>query len=151
MPKILRSLTGLLAAIALALGALSLTAPMAHAGGQAGGQAGEQAQHDDVTLVVTELPAQVRLIPGEKIELTLVTNRTTGFTWTATKSGKKKAIKVSKGRYTAPDTDLVGAPGETTWTITARKRGTATVTISATPPGGGDPETSELTVIVMKG
>lgn len=151
MQKILRSLTGLLAAIALALGALGLTAPMAHADGHAGAQAGTQAQDDDVTLVVTELPAQVRLIPGEKIELTLVTNRTTGFTWTATKSGKKKAIKVSKGRYTAPDTDLVGAPGETTWTITARKRGTATVTISATPPGGGDPETSELTVIVMKG
>jgi len=143
MTKISRSLTGLLAAIALALGSLGLAAPAAQADGHEA--------NDDVTLVVTELPAQVRLIPGEKIELTLTTNRTTGYTWTASKSGKKKAIKVSKGMYTAPNTDLVGAPGETTWTITALKRGTTTVTISATPPGGGDPETSELTVIVMKG
>ena len=143
MTRISRSLTGLLAAIALALGSLGLAAPAAQADGHEG--------NDDVTLVVTELPAQVRLIPGEKIELTLTTNRTTGYTWTASKSGKKKAIKVSKGMYTAPNTDLVGAPGETTWTITALKRGTTTVTISATPPGGGDPETSELTVIVMKG
>ena len=143
MTRISRSLTGLLAAIALALGSLGLAATAAQADGHEG--------NDDVTLVVTELPAQVRLIPGEKIELTLATNRTTGYTWTASKSGKKKAIKVSKGMYTAPNTDLVGAPGETTWTITALKRGTATVTISATPPGGGDPETSELTVIVMKG
>lgn len=143
MNKISRSVTGLLAAIAFALGSLGLAAPAAHADDHAG--------DNDVTLVVTELPAQVRLIPGETIELKLSTNRTTGFTWSAKKSGKKKAIKVSKGMYTAPDTDLVGAPGETTWTITARKRGTTTVTINATPPGGGDPETSELTVIVMKG
>lgn len=143
MTRISRSLTGLLAAIALALGSLGLAATAAQADGHE--------SNDDVTLIVTELPAQVRLIPGEKIELTLATNRTTGYTWTASKSGKKKAIKVSKGMYTAPNTDLVGAPGETTWTITARKRGTTTVTISATPPGGGDPETSELTVIVMKG
>jgi predicted secreted protein len=146
MNKIPHFLTGLLAAIALALGSLGLAAPAANADGH-----GDAHSDDDVTLVVTELPAQVRLIPGEKIELTLVTNRTTGYSWRATKSGKKKAIKVSKGMYTAPDTDLVGAPGETTWTITARKRGTATVTITATPPGGGDPEVSELTVIVMKG
>lgn len=144
MTRISRTVTGLLAAFALALGSLGVAMPAASADDHVGND-------DDVTLVVTELPAQVRLIPGEQIELKLTTNRTTGFTWRATKSGKKKAIKVSKGTPTAPETDLVGAPGETTWTITARKLGTATVTITATPPGGGDPDVSELTVIVMKG
>lgn len=142
MTRISRTLTGLLAAIALAVGALAVAAPAANADDHLG---------DEVTLVVTELPAQVRLIPGESIELTLVTNRTTGYSWSATKSGKKKAIKVGKGKYTAPDNGLVGAPGETTWKITARKPGTAEVNIEATPPGGGDPEVSTLTVIVMKG
>lgn len=142
MTRIPRTLTGLLAAIALAVGGLAVSAPAANADDHMG---------EDVTLVVTELPAQVRLIPGESIELTLVTNRTTGYSWSATKSGKKKAIKLSKGKYTAPDTGLMGAPGETTWTITARKPGTAMVEIAATPPGGGDPEVTELTVIVMKG
>ena len=104
----------------------------------------------EVTLTVTELPGQVRLMPGEKIELTLQTNRTTGYQWSASTSGKKKGIKVSKGEYTPSASVLVGAPGTTTWMITARKPGKATVEISATPPGGGDPDTSTLTVIVMK-
>jgi hypothetical protein len=34
--------------------------------------------------------------------------------------------------------------------ITARKPGKAKVNIAATPPGGGDPDISTLTVIVMK-
>ena len=104
----------------------------------------------EVTLTVTELPGQVRLLPGEKIELTLQTNRTTGYRWSASTTGKKKAIKVSKGEYTPSASVLVGAPGTTTWMITARKPGTAKVKISATPPGGGDPDISTLTVIVMK-
>ncbi|NKB92493.1 MAG: hypothetical protein GKR85_09515 [Candidatus Nanopelagicales bacterium] len=104
----------------------------------------------EVTLTVTELPGQVRLMPGEKIDLTLQTNRTTGYQWSASTTGKKKAIKVSKGEYTPSASALAGAPGTTTWMITARKPGTAKVKISATPPGGGDPDISTLTVIVMK-
>jgi len=136
MTHMKRTLTALLAAIGLALGAFAAAAP---------------ANADDhVTLMVTELPAQVRLIPGEAIELTLETNRTTGYSWTASKSGKKKSVKVGKGKYTPPNTTLVGAPGLTTWKITALKPGTVDVNISATPPGGGDAEVSTLKVIVMK-
>ena len=89
-------------------------------------------------------------MPGEKIELTLETNRTTGYQWSASTTGKKKAIRVSKGEYAPPTTVLVGAPGTTTWMITARKPGKAKVNIAATPPGGGDLDISTLTVIVMK-
>ena len=104
----------------------------------------------EVPLTVTELPGQVRLLPGEKIDLTLQPNRPTGYRWSASTTGKKKAIKVSKGEYTPSASVLVGAPGTTTWMITARKPGTAKVKISATPPGGGDPDISTLTVIVTK-
>ena len=136
MTLLLRTITALLAAVGLAIGALAASAP-AYA-------------DDHVTLTVTELPGQVRLMPGEKIELTLQTNRTTGYQWSASTAGKKKAIKVSKGEYTPSASVLAGAPGTTTWMITARKPGKAKVNIAATPPGGGDPDISTLTVIVMK-
>ena len=103
----------------------------------------------DVTLTVTELPGQVRLVPGESIALVQETNRTTGYTWKARVRGDKNAISVGGGKYTAPNTDLVGAPGVTTWKITADQPGRAVVRIIATPPGGGDPTVSKLTVIVM--
>ena len=104
---------------------------------------------EDVTLTLTELPGQVRLVPGEAVELRLVTNRTTGYTWKARVRGDKQAVSVGKGIYSAPDTDLVGAPGTTSWLIIAEEPGTATVRIVATPPGGGDPTVNTLRVIVM--
>ena len=106
------------------------------------------------TLVVTELPAQVRLIPGESIVLSLSTNRTTGYTWSTKVSGDKKAIKVGEGIYQAPASPegMVGVPGTTLWSITAKAVGTAKVKVLAAPPGGGDPTSDgTLTIIVMKG
>jgi predicted secreted protein len=101
---------------------------------------GPAAAQNDIR-VVQELPAKVRLIPGEKVRITLPTNVTTGYTWIAnggccTKNNKRIA-RISQGRYTAPANPegLVGAPGETTWTITALRAGTTTVTIVTRPPG----------------
>ncbi len=104
----------------------------------------------DVTLTVTVLPGQVRLIPGEAVAVRLSTNLTTGYTWSTRVTGDASAVTVSKGRYTAPDAPgVAGAPGETTWTITATGRGKATVVFLATPPGGGTPERDgSLRVIV---
>lgn len=91
-----------------------------------------------VTLTVTVLPGQVRLVHGEAVAVQLSTNLTTGYSWAAKVTGNKSAVKVSKVRYTAPSgPDLVGAPGTTTWKITAVGPGKATVTFLATPPGGG--------------
>ena len=112
--------------------------------------AGSAQAKEDVTLTLTELPGQVRLIPGESVELRLTTNLTTGYTWTAKVRGDKNAVSVGKGMYTAPDTELVGAPGTTSWLVIAEEPGTATVRILATPPGGGTPSVSKLKVIVMK-
>lgn len=95
----------------------------------------------DVTLTITVLPAQVRLLEGEAVKVRLSTNRTTGYSWSTKVSGDGGAVSVSKGKYTAPTTDLVGAPGLTTWTITAKGNGIARVTIVTTPPGGGTAQT----------
>lgn len=107
---------------------------------------------DSPTVVVTELPAQVRLVPGESIVLSLSTNRTTGYTWNTKVSGNKKAIKVYQGAYSAPASvdGMVGVPGTTRWSIEAKKVGKAKVTVVTTSPGGESSNDGVLTVIVMK-
>ena len=102
------------------------------------------------TLIVTQTPAQVRLVPGETIQITLSTNRTTGYSWSARVTGDRGAVRVSRGTYQAPQVPegLVGAAGTTTWTVTAVADGTARVNIVATPPGGGAGSTETVTVIV---
>ena len=95
----------------------------------------------DGTLIVRDLPASVRLVPGEKVKIILPTNKTTGYSWTAnggccTSSGATIA-KVSKGVYAAPDNanGMVGVPGQTTWTVTAQRTGKTAITVVTSPPG----------------
>ncbi len=113
-----------------------------------------------VTLIVETLPAQVRLIPGEKIQIKLTTNRTTGYSWHASggccTSNDKPIALISKGVYTAPDNTngMVGVPGTTTWTVTAKRVGTTTIQIVTRPPGAQntmqDETVGTLKLIVMK-
>ena len=102
-----------------------------------------------VTLTITELPAQVRLVPGEAVRVRLSTNLTTGYTWTTKVVGRKASVSVADGVYKAPDTTLVGAPGTTTWLVTADKAGTAVVKFLTSPPGEDTTSSvGSLTVIV---
>lgn len=104
----------------------------------------------NVTLTVTVLPGQVRLMPGESVKVRLTTNLTTGYSWSTKVTGDKSAVTVSKGVYAAPTTALAGAPGTTVWTITAKSAGTAKVKFLATPPGSGAASSDgALTVIVQ--
>jgi len=102
-----------------------------------------------VTLTITELPGQVRLVPGEAVKVRLSTNVTTGYSWSTKVVGKKASVSVGKGIYLAPTTDLVGAPGTTTWLVTAEKTGTGVVKFLTTPPGEDTTSVvGTLTVIV---
>jgi predicted secreted protein len=100
-----------------------------------------QTQKRDDTLVVRDLPAKVRLVPGERVRITLPTNVTTGYTWFADggccTAGNKPVVRISKGTYRPSKNPegLVGAPGETTWTIRALRPGRTTVNIITRPPG----------------
>lgn len=103
------------------------------------------------TSTITKLPAQVKLLPGQSVNVTLETNVTTGYSWSAKVVGKAGTVTVSDGKYTAPNTTLVGAPGTTTWTITAVKKGTAVVRFLTTPPGSTTAQNvGKVTVIVQK-
>jgi predicted secreted protein len=135
MSSTVKSISALVIALFLAAGALIAPA---------------HASNKDVTLVVTELPAQVRLVPGESIALSLSTNATTGYTWGTKVTGNKKSVKVFQGVYAAPaETGMVGVPGRTVWQITAKKVGKVVVTVTTTAPGGGTSNVGKLTVIVM--
>jgi predicted secreted protein len=102
------------------------------------------------TLTVTSLPAQVRLVPGESVKLQLSTNLTTGYTWSIKVTGKASSIVVSDGRYVAPTSGLMGAPGTTTWNITAKAKGTGVVKVLTKAPGARKSTVDgTLTVIVM--
>lgn len=127
------------AALVVALAGSALTAPPVSAA-------------PNPTLVITQTPAQVRLVPGETFAITLQTNVTTGYQWNAAAVGKKGVLTVADGVYTAPSSPdgMVGAPGTTTWTVTANKVGTSVVQIVSTPPGGGDGTIQTVTVIVKK-
>lgn len=119
--------------VALALtGAVAFTmAPLAHAA---------QPVKKYPVLIVTQESTQVRLAPGERVRIQLTTNRTTGYSYIATggccaAGGDLPVATLSKGAYQAPTTDLVGAPGTTTWTVTARRTGTTDITVVTRPPG----------------
>ena len=142
-----RSVTALAAAAGLALSGLLVAAPAT----AAPLPAGDVAKVDN-TATLTILPAQIRLIPRESVTVRLVTNVTTGYSWSYRVSGKKSSVKVVQKRPAPPAPGaLIGAPTTTDWVVTAKSSGTATVTFLTTPPGGGKAtKVGKLTVIVMK-
>lgn len=131
-------ITALAAAFGLALSALLMTAPA-------------QAKPVDNTVTLTILPAQLRLMPGESATIQLSTNYTTGYSWTYRVTGKKKSVSVLQREPAAPaDNALIGAPTTTDWVVTAKRKGTATVTILTSPPGSDETSiVGTLKVIVM--
>jgi predicted secreted protein len=136
---------------------LALIAGLAMVG--ATGASAAPAAKKDTTLIVRDLDAQVRLVPGEKVKIILSTNLTTGYTWKAeggccTASGARVA-RVSDGVYKAPTNTggMVGVPGTTTWTVTALRPGKTSIQIITSPPGAentmNDETVGTLTLIVM--
>jgi predicted secreted protein len=136
---------------------LALVAGVAVVG--ATGAAAASPSKKDTTLIVRDLPAQVRLVPGEKVKIILQTNLTTGYTWKAdggccTSSGAAVA-KVSDGTYKAPanTNGMVGVPGTTTWVVTALRPGRTSIQIITSPPGAentmNDETVGTLKLIVM--
>ena len=136
---------------------LALVAGVAVVG--ATGAAAASPSKKNTTLIVRDLPAQVRLVPGEKVKIILQTNLTTGYTWKAdggccTASGAAIA-KVSDGIYKPPANTggMVGVPGTTTWVVTALRPGTTSIQIITSPPGAentmNDETVGALKLIVM--
>lgn len=63
---------------------------------------------------------------GDKLYVKLCSNPSTGFEWKYEMSGDQ-AVKEEDHDFQEPEGDLMGAPGEETWTFEAVKKGTTVI------------------------
>ena len=88
-------------------------------------------------VVVTDLPATVDAVVGQKTEVVLPENVSTGYTWSTVpplvKPGSAPVVAVGESTY-SPGEALPGAPGESHTTIIAQTPGTAVVVFRLSPP-----------------
>lgn len=96
---------------------------------------------------------QVEIAAGGSLTVTLESNATTGFEWSATAEISDQGVLKQTGhQFVAPeDTGMVGAPGEEVWTFEALKKGTSTVSMEYSRPwesGEKAAQTFSLTVVV---
>ncbi|MDQ6823993.1 MAG: protease inhibitor I42 family protein, partial [Candidatus Eremiobacteraeota bacterium] len=61
--------------------------------------------------------------PGQSFTITLPSNRTTGYEWQLDPHDTAPSIKMLSTRYDAPDSNLVGAPGNEVWTFKTQQSG----------------------------
>ncbi|MGB4689994.1 MAG: protease inhibitor I42 family protein [Candidatus Nanopelagicales bacterium] len=139
MNKIKRSLVVVIAT------AFALTAFAA-----APAQAAKDPAKGDYTLSVEMQTGQIRLLPDDIIVVSLQNNPTTGYSVSAKITGKKKAVKLSKGFYAATPnpSGMVGSGGVTNWGLEALKPGVATMVVTMTAPSGKVEQTFKLKVFV---
>jgi predicted secreted protein len=161
MTKRSRHATAFRAAAALSAAALLGALAITGAGAASAASTSATSTAKGPVLTVRDLPARVRLIPGESIRLVQSTNLTTGYSWHVDGgccTPQNTAVaRVSKGVYHAPQNTqgMVGVPGTTSWIITALRPGTTKFQVITRPPGAQntmqDETVGTLTVIVGKG
>lgn len=107
----------------------------------------------DFTISIFMQDGQVRLTSDEVVLIAKQNNPSTGYTVKASVKGMKKAVKLTKGFYSA-DANLsgaVGVGGTTYWGVEGLKPGIAYVKVTTKAPSGEVASTQRLKVIVMKG
>ena len=86
-----------------------------------------QVSIDDV-LKQRAINQDVNLGVGDMLKVTLGSNSTTPYRWTAdAKIGDGTVLKQVSHAYVRPNSDLMGAPGTEVWMFTALKAGTTTI------------------------
>ncbi len=85
----------------------------------------------DEVLSQNAITQSVTLAVGNTLKVTLGSNYTTPYRWTAdAKIADPDVMQQTDHRYVKPSTDMLGAPGTEVWTFTALKPGTTTITTS---------------------
>jgi inhibitor of cysteine peptidase len=72
----------------------------------------------------------IHLDPSQELALTLESNASTGFRWVVSSEPDAAVLEIVDSTYVAPDTGLVGAPGQEVWTFRAVDRGRTTFALS---------------------
>ena len=77
----------------------------------------------------------VALSVGDTLQVTLASNPSTGFKWTAdTQISDPSVIQQTSHKSVGQTSDLQGAPGTEVWTFSALKDGTATIQTAYNQP-----------------
>jgi len=106
---------------------------------------------NDVNVDSTYSGKQVELSVGQSLIVTLVSNPSTGYSWSLADNSNESVLSNTGDEYIAPQTTLMGTPGSEKWTFKALKKGTSIISMEYirpwednTPPA----ETFNLTVVV---
>lgn len=98
-----------------------------------------QVPMDDV-LKQSAIGQDVTLAVGDTLKVTLGSNHTTPYHWTAdAKVGDATILTQTSHDYVRPDSAALGAPGAEVWMFTALKAGTTTIATDYTSIVGSDP------------
>ena len=98
-----------------------------------------QVSMDDV-LKQSVIGQDVTLAVGDTLKVTLGSNHTTPYHWTAdAKIGDPTILKQTGHDYVRPNSAAMGAPGVEVWMFTALKAGTTTIVTDYTCIVGSDP------------
>jgi predicted secreted protein len=91
-----------------------------------------------ISLTAADSGQTVRAHIGDRITIALDANETTGYRWSVTTRPKPAVARVTRDRYVAEETGMVGSGGTQHYTI--RVRGTGRTTFAATyaQVGSGD-------------
>ena len=80
----------------------------------------------------------ITLAVGDTLTVTLASNPSTGFRWTAeTQIGDASVVQQTSHVSVGPTSPMVGAPGAETWTFRALNAGTTTISTEYSQPWPG--------------
>jgi predicted secreted protein len=77
---------------------------------------------------------QIRVLAGKQFSITLVANRTTGYSWRLAAPLDPALLKQISNDYHAADSGAVGAPGEEVWTFESVGQGSAPINFEYVRP-----------------
>jgi inhibitor of cysteine peptidase len=99
------------------------------------GTAACAATSSETTMRIDELGdgTEIAVRPGQALEIALVENPSTGYSWKLLSDGAP-VLRLESDRYQAPQTQLAGAPGRHTWVIRVAVAGEATVELAYSRP-----------------
>src|SRR5262245_33400034 len=79
-------------------------------------------------------PARFDVLAGERLTVTLPSNRTTGYQWQLGRPPDERVLRLVGMEYVGPERDVPGAGGQEVWTFEAVAPGTATIRLNYVRP-----------------
>lgn len=82
----------------------------------------------------TDETQPIEVFCGQRFELALASNPTTGYSWALAKRLEPRVVTLAENRYCANDAAAAGAGGVEVWTFVARHEGTASIALAYRRP-----------------